>query len=261
MLKIQPLIIDDEFKEKNKYKISLLKNINKNICFEYHNVKKNFLGWKIDRGDLPIISYYRILIPELIKEIDKIIYLDGDTITYDDLKEMYNLNMTNLLFKGLREYKDKDSIPFVNVTKYICAGVMLMNLKLLRENNSFEKFKKYYNYLYEKKTSYNDQNIINTVFIDKIGFLPPKFGIFLINEDHIKDYEKIKPIVYNRSELIEANKKPVIRHIWGNITGKPWIINEYNNIKDEWNYYANKTGFYKEICKYYKNACINLNKY
>ena len=30
---------------------------------------------------------------ELIKDVNKIIYLDGDTIIYSDLYEMYNLNI------------------------------------------------------------------------------------------------------------------------------------------------------------------------
>ena len=252
------LLIDEEFKKRNMFKIISLKKLNKNSDFLFYNVRKRFLGWKINRN-LPITTYYRILIPDLVKNVDKIIYLDGDTLTYGDLNELYSLNINNLYFKGFREYVKNGSIPYVNTDRYICAGVMLMNLKLLRKSNAFEKFKKYYYFLYSKKQSYNDQNIINTIFIKKIGFLPPKFGIFQIDK-FLNKYKERIPKVYNISELIEANRNPIIRHIWGKLKNKPWLIKDYDEIKQQWNYYAKKTGYYIEICRYFKNACININK-
>ena len=88
---------------------------------------------------MSVATFYRAIIGELIKDIDKIIYLDGDTLTYGDLTEMYNLDMTDLYFRGIREYRP--NMKYTNVTRYICAGVMLMNLNLIRKNKVFEKLK------------------------------------------------------------------------------------------------------------------------
>ena len=42
----------------------------------------------------------------------------------------------------------------------------------------------------------------------------------------------------------------------------------YNELKEEWRYYANLTGFYDEICSKYKEGCfiylydkLNLTRY
>ena len=140
-------------------------------------------------------------------------------MTYSDLSEMYQLNMNNLYFRGVREV-------LLPGNKSICAGVMLMNLKLIRENHVFDTFKKYY-----------------------------------MDKEYIKKYEKINPIIYTQKELIKANNKPIIRHIWGItkeglvLKNKPWLLKKTCGIKKVWQYYAQKTGYYSSICKKYKNAC------
>ncbi len=152
----------------------------------------------------------------------------------------------------------------MNKSKYICAGVMLINLELLRKDNVFSKFREYYYKYYKKGIYYGDQHIINDLFRDKIGFLPPKYGMWFINSKDLEKYKKLKPIIYTEKELLESINSPVIRHIWGRtkegfLRDKPWLSNKYYKIKEEWNYYANKTGYYSLICKCFKKACVNFN--
>lgn len=252
-------LIGDDVIVENINKISSLKLLNNNSNFSFYNVKDNFKGWKTDRKEMPEATFYRILLPNIIKSLDKIIYLDGDTLTYGDLTEMYNLNMSNYFIRGFREMACKGEAKYTNLSRYICAGVMLMNLKLLRENHAFEQFTNYYHFLTNKGLSTNDQYIINKLFTDKIGFLPPKYGIFQMGESYMKRYKKLKPRVYNKFQLIDANKKPIIRHIFGKLPVKPWLIKGNYKIKNVWNYYANKTGYYSLICEFFKNACVNIS--
>jgi lipopolysaccharide biosynthesis glycosyltransferase len=37
---------------------------------------------------------------ELLPNVDKILWIDGDTITFNDLKEMYDIDMKNFHYKG-----------------------------------------------------------------------------------------------------------------------------------------------------------------
>jgi hypothetical protein len=93
--------------------------------------------------------------------------------------------------------------------------------------------------------------------------LPPKFGIWFMTEENIKEYNSLNPLIYTIDELREANNKPIIRHLWGktqegiDLLEKPWLLNKPCKIKEEWKYYANKTGYYESICKFFKNACLN----
>lgn len=256
-------LIGNDVDSNNINKIISLQKLNFNSKFTFYKIGNKFKGWIHPRKKLTVASFYRSILGETIKNVNKIIYLDGDTIIYNDLAEMYQLNMNNLYFRGIHQIMRKKNI--INKSKYICAGVMLMNLKLIRKENVFNKFKDYYYNYYNKGIYFDDQKIINDLFKDKIGFLPPKYGMWFINKNDIDNYKKKNPLIYTEQEIKESITKPVIRHIWG-ITNegflkdKPWLLKKYFLIKEEWNYYANKTGFYSEICKFFNNACINIHK-
>ena len=182
-------------------------------------------------------------------------------MTYGDISEMYQLNMDNIYFRGIKEICPYGYEEDLNQSRYICAGVMLMNLKLIREDHVFDTFKNYYLKFYNKQIYYGDQHIINDLFREKIDFLPPKFGTWFMTGEYIKQYKSLKPIIYTTNELRKANNKPIIRHLWG-ITkeglflyDKPWLLSQNFEIKKDWQYYAKKTGYYNSICNFYKNAC------
>lgn len=85
------LLIGNDFEIENQNKIMSLKNINNNSNFSFYNVGNIFNGWIHRRKRFTVVSFYRIIIGELIKNVDKIIYLDGDTLIYGDISEMYQL--------------------------------------------------------------------------------------------------------------------------------------------------------------------------
>ena len=70
---------------------------------------------------------YQSLLP-----IDRVIHLDADTIVNGSLNEMWNIDLTGKWYAMTPEYKGRYK-PFGD--KYYNAGVMLLNLKELRESN------------------------------------------------------------------------------------------------------------------------------
>jgi lipopolysaccharide biosynthesis glycosyltransferase len=85
------ILIGNDVKIENQNKILSLKNLKNNTNFSFHNVGNNFNGWIHGKKKLTVASFYRSILAELIKNVDKIIYLDGDTLTYGDISEMYQL--------------------------------------------------------------------------------------------------------------------------------------------------------------------------
>ena len=253
------LLITNNFKFINFKKFLSLKNVRSNCKFKFYKIEKYFKGW-IHGRNRTVSAFYRTFLGEIIYSTNKIIYLDGDTLIYNDLTEMYELNMDNLYFRGVYEifhnYRGKSH-------KSICDGVMLININLIREEKLYKKFKEYYFHFYNKGIYYGDQYIINKFFYKKIGYLPAKYGIWFINKKYMQLYENVRPIIYSKAELLDAINNPVIRHLWGYkdtdlFRIKPWEIKNTSKIKEEWNYYAGKTGYYYFICKTYINACKSL---
>ena len=214
-----------------------------------------FQNASLSRHITTIAAYFRLSLPDLLPNVDKIIYLDGDTITFDDLKEMFDINMDEYYIKGFLDVGNDNLLP--NNDKYICSGVILINLENLRKNDIVNKM---YNFMIKNnnKLHRHDQTIINGVCYEKIGILPAKFGIFnydnlniLYNQTNI--YYKNKKYRYSENELMNAFYHPIILHA----IFKPWIrSNKYT--KTAWLKYAKKTNYYKEICNKYK--ICNENK-
>ena len=128
-----------------------------------------FKNAKLSHHIKTIAAYYRLILPELLPNINKIIYLDGDTLTLDDLKEMYDINMDNYYYKGFLDIYIEEFLP--NNNNYICSGVLLINLENLRKDDIINKM---YDYMIKNNDNleHHDQTIINGVCSEKIGILP-----------------------------------------------------------------------------------------
>lgn len=123
--------------------------------------------------------FYRIFIPQLFKQYDRAIYLDCDLVVVDDIAKMFNMDMKkNYIASVLDEVAPSAQILIdyvekavgVPVDKYICSGVLLMDLKALRKIKIEKKFiglLKRYNF----RTVAPDQDYINVICKNKILYL------------------------------------------------------------------------------------------
>lgn len=118
--------------------------------------------------------YYRIFAAKYLPDtIDKILYLDPDLIVNGSLKELYNINLENYYFAAashtgplLRKFNEirldmDDDAPYIN------SGVMLMNLKRLREEQNYNDV---FEFIEKRKMllMLPDQDIISALYGSKI---------------------------------------------------------------------------------------------
>ena len=240
------VLTSPDLTEKNR---NFLMSVEKN----YTNHCKIFIidmGNKFEGKDtnlrIPIATYYRLDLHNILPDVDRIIYMDGDTAVFQDLSDLIFLDMKGNYILGyldsdpnaLKKYKIKNAVV-------LCAGVILMDLSALRKNNISEKFNKF---LEENlgKMEQRDQTTINVVCQGKTSAIPPKYGIW--NSRTFRDvknhnYDYLPSIRYNKKELSLAYEHPAIMHY---IIGKPFhnCINKY--YYNEWWEYAKKTNYYHE---------------
>lgn len=95
----------------------------------------------------------------LPEDIDKIIQLDIDTIMCDTLEPIWNIDLTGKWFAGAIEKGKTEQIgkPYIN------AGVMVINLKQIRDEDMTDKF---INILNTNKMQFVDQDLWN-MFADR----------------------------------------------------------------------------------------------
>lgn len=192
-----------------------------------------FIGTEFSQSfvirNISISCYYRLLIPWLIPDYDWIVYLDGDVIVKSDISKIldYVTDSNNLVYGVRTPGYSTDIIAMKYIRsigldphKYINSGILVLNAKLLREDNYRDKFLSYE----AKPLNFQDQDIINIVCKDKIGWLPIKFNRY----PSLEGYDKNKLIqagVTTYSDLEEAVTKPVVVHYAGM---KPWETFTYD---------------------------------
>lgn len=234
-----------EFKEENKEKVKSLENKYSACHIHFINMGNQFKDAN-DKGHITTPTYYRLALSDLLTNLDKIIWLDGDTLVFKDLSPMYEIDMDGLCYRGfLDENVDGTKAFGVDNDHYICAGVMLINLEELRRDNALEKF----NTFIEKNNNslvQHDQTVINVVYAQKNGILPPEYGFFntcATPELAEKYCNKLKsPDRYTKEEMRHALENIAVLHC----IIKPWNFFDMH-FADLWWNYAQKTEYYEEI--------------
>ena len=232
----------------------LIKNKGKN----YSNIKIKFydLGEDFNCAThgkyISVADYYRIALPSLLPIVDKIIYIDTDVINFKDLSEMYSIELKDdIFFMGtLDDIGLLSELKHIkNLTKYMNAGILIMNLRSLRKYGIEEKIREY---VFTHFLNHHDQTAINAVCHDHLGILSIKYATFTYDSfEELVAYNKKqnKKYRYSKGELKKAFYEPTLLHFVGWV--KPWHKGYKNINKKYWWYYAKKSGFYKEILKYY----------
>jgi len=96
---------------------------------------------------------YRLVAHMLPGFPDKILYVDSDVLFPKDVKRIYDIDVSDFEYAGRR---DK-----FRITKYIQSGVMLLNMKKIKEHNCFDKALKLIQT--KKYIAYIDMSSLNSV--------------------------------------------------------------------------------------------------
>lgn len=189
-------------------------------------------------------TYYRLLIPEVITEYDKIIYSDVDVIFRQDLSDLYNevrfegnalvagVNSLSHLLPETRAYYENRF--HIDPGKTIYAGNIVMNLKAMREESTVSRFVS----MASEKFRFQDMDMINLVCQGRIEYLPPKYCIttyFCLFSAH--DKSKLLDL-WNETEIDEAENSGIV-HYNGQKPWKSYCVNF-----DIWWEYYRKSPFF-----------------
>lgn len=242
-------IIDGGFTKESKEKLSALEKENVKIIFNEISKDLELIQKRnnrpLDTDFFSLITVYRLFIPFMFPEYDKGIYIDSDTVVLTDIAKLYEIDLEDNLFGGCNDISCADNEILceyfennagVNIKDYINSGVLLMNMKELRNVN----FEGYFLYLLNKYHFENvcpDQDYINAIAKGRIKHLDNRWDAMPSQTGcHYSD--------------------PYIVHY--NLFYKPW---NYDGIEYEeyfWKY-ANKSPFKEEIYKE-KNEHTLLDK-
>ena len=210
-----------------------------NFTWEYRTIPADvFANIQLSVRYSSAATYYRLLAARLLPELEYGIYLDGDIAVFGDIADMLDCCMADsgTFFSdcylaaakdiGLRYGTDgffarhRASIGFSNedITGYFNAGVLVMNLKKIREDGLEERFVS----LLANNYTFVDQDILNMVCKGKVRYLPARFNI-VANSIHNRYYAyHVCSDPRDREDLLAD--RSVISHYAGVV--KPWQLQE-----------------------------------
>lgn len=221
-------ILDGGIAEDNKIKLKVLED-KYNFKINYIKMDTNFFKDFYISRQITQASYYRILIPDLLPNIQKALYLDCDIIVINDIFELYNINIDNYYFAAVDEENyGVDRLKNLRIPeneKYFNAGVMLINLKKWRETNINKKIIEFIREENHKLDSH-DQDAINAILFGQWLNIPYKYN-------YTSMLVSIHPIDYN-----QITNNIIIIHYTGL---KPWNYSSINVLNKKYFYYFLKT--------------------
>lgn len=245
----------DEFERKD---IDKVQEFYPNCRIQYIAVDDTFSGAFEIRG-ITTPAYYRLLIPELIPQYDKILYSDVDVIFRSDLYDIYSsTDMQGCLLAGVNSLSHL--VPAYakyyteqlkrNPRSIVYSGNLIFNGKQMREEHTTEKLIEHRG----QKYMFQDMDILNVVCEGRIKFLSPCFCLStFIAEQAIYGKEKLTEI-WTDQEMATALSSGIV-HYNGQKPWQGWCINF-----DVWWEYYRKSPFFDE--KFYFDFFYNkLNEH
>ena len=248
------LLLSHDF-DKSKFEIFESLKDNYEVKINYYIIPHLFSFTKTWTSGTDCI-YYKIFIPFIFPDLKRIIHLDGDTLIRKDLLEMYNLPFNDNYILGFPFYMPYVMDKFgINATHYITVGCILYNLeKIYNDKKDVDLLQ--FTIKNNSKLSFPGQDAINYIFYPNIGFLPLKYGIYMIGNHKI--FERLSHNVRTSLNLREGYKAvddPSIIHfsccwpkVWSN--GSKNLFGDDNiclRYQKEFYYYASKTKYYSII--------------
>lgn len=146
--------------------------------------------------------WYRLLAGEVFKDLDRLIYLDGDTIVNLDIKDLWEEEIGE---KGLSAVADgiiqKGHFSrmvqkgLYEEEKYFNSGVLLIDPQVFgQEENLLERGA---DFLKENDlVDYPDQDILNYFYGDGCHLLPEKYNT-LVREEFVRKRENVEARIYH----------------------------------------------------------------
>lgn len=169
-------------------------------------------------------TWYRIFLPELLGDAPRVLYLDADLLVLDSLLPLWRTPLNGCLVGAVsnvtqrHELGHAEAIGLPNKKAYFNAGVLLMDLELMRAERTTDELRSF-SVRNAGHLGWRDQDALNIVLHDRRLALHPRWNCLnsIVNFPWAAEY-------FSPQVLEEARADPAIRHFEGPSLNKPWHV-------------------------------------
>ena len=172
---------------------------------------------------LPGSHWYRVFLPQLVPELERVLYLDADAITVDSLAPLWRTDLAGNLVGAVTNVFQHDHLEHaaqlgLERSSYFNTGVMLLDLDGLRRERVPEEVVRIAG---EKREliGFPEQDAMNVAVGGRRLALHPRWNVM----NSILGFESATE-VFGEAAVAEARERPAIRHFEGPSVNKPWHL-------------------------------------
>lgn len=229
---INIFVIDDNISDDNKSKLSSYSDDYKNLNLTFLNMShgvNTLQEMGVPKYRNSYTTYLKLFAFSMLPdEIDRIVFIDTDSVVVGSLAELMVYDMKNNVLAAVKEaiaHDEMIELGYPEDDVWFNMGMILVDIKKWKEENAYEKviaqLKKRQRYFSV------DQDILNIICHGRIGTLHPKYN----NMPHFvvykgKDYLKAFPQenYYPIDIIDECKKEGVILHFERFIGESAWNV-------------------------------------
>ena len=266
------ILHDETLSNENKRKLKRVAK-QKSNSIKLHYVDTSIFDDVKDRlHTFTVETMFRLMLPEMLPNLNKIIYLDADIFVNIDIKELWDIDTSDVCVAGVKDYWVANYAwnPYpvqkelVNRDSYINAGVLVLNLNKIRSYCNMKE--KTLEYLIENpESNLFDQDALNVVYKNSIKTIDSKWNTFVgvvreQNRDKLNDclfhFVGNFLILYSESKIDKEYFKVISRTPWADYEIENQIdrcvlrlndrISQYHNMLPKLSEFGVKHIFYGE---------------
>ena len=229
------LFHDDSLSEENKRKFDMMierysaeirylnvRAVAKELCDKAQEIFA--MAMQAD-ARYPEAAMYRIMAPQLLPDVDRLIYLDADTIINLDIQKLWQESLNTSGIGVIGEYdllshygkaKEKHTeddlqekilnhIPGASLKNAFNSGVLLMDLSILRRKGDLLLPGMHFLAKYPGESKFFDQDILNYHFATTAKRLPWYYNILIHWEKNYTERRLQKGIYHYMGHMLEMN--------------------------------------------------------
>lgn len=223
--KITIYLISKGVSEDNKRQLS-------EMCLKYGRnfkvIEFNEIAYDLNISQIGrhIETIYAKIFFSRITDIDKILYIDSDTIINGSLKDLWCENLDGFYMGMVETYTGgdaKESLGLQKNSKFFNDGIAIVNVQYCREKKLIEK-------CIAEIAEYNgnppvlSEGLLNKVCHGRIKSISPRYnmmaGLYMylsLNPVYMKS-----KLSYSLDDLIKSYNNPVIIHFLSGFYNRPW---------------------------------------
>lgn len=259
------ILHDGSIEQQNFNKYSLIFKEFKNCKIKFIKVEKTkFADFPLNRNYISFTTYFRLKMYDFVpNDIDKILYIDCDTIINKSIIELWKTELKENL---LAAADDEGGITQVrrlrlpDTYRYFNAGVILFNVKQMRNEKIYNKFVSNY-FLNRYAITLQDQDILNLTCVNRVKYIDLAWN----SNSRLYRFNELER-AYNDETAKNAAFCPFILHFTDK--DKPWQIKCNHPLKKNYFLYSdkikwdtNKKSILKSYIEYINNLLNTCKKY